>query len=292
MANTISRRAALGGGIAAATAAAAIAAGTDAANAQADANSSRKRFEGMGVVITGGTSGIGRAAAEAFAREGAMVAVCGRRENVGRETEAALRQMGANAVYIRADVRDPAQVQAFVDGAAERFGRVDIGFNNAGINWFKPLHEMTVEEWDEMAETNTRGVFLAMKYQIPHMLRAGGGRIVITASLHEVATRPGGAAYATGKRGLMGMCQAAAMDYGAQNIRVNVLSPGIIDTRLARERLKTEAQMKEAAGTVAGLKRIGTAAEMAEAALFLASDDCRYLTGSSLLADGGIMSSI
>jgi NAD(P)-dependent dehydrogenase (short-subunit alcohol dehydrogenase family) len=292
MSENISRRAAIGGGLAAATAIAAGAGAVAQETSAGAATQARRRFEGRAVVITGGTSGIGRATAEAFAREGAMVAVCGRRQDVGRETEAALRDLGAEAAYIRADVRDPAQVQAFVDGAAERFGRIDIGFNNAGINWFKPLHEMSVEEWDEMAETNTRGVFLAMKYQIPHMLRAGGGRIILTASLHEVATRPGGAAYATGKRGLMGMCQAAAMDYGAQNIRVNVLSPGMVDTRLFRDRLTSEADRERAAATVAGLKRVGTPAEMAGAVLFLASDECAYLTGTSLLADGGIMSSI
>lgn len=252
----------------------------------------RRRFEGQVVAITGATSGIGRAAAEAFVREGAKVGFCGRREALGREVEAALRAQGGEALYVRADVRDPAQVQRFVDGVAERFGRLDIGFNNAGINWFKPLNEISVEEWDEMAETNTRGVFLAMKHQIAHMLRAGGGRIVITSSLHEVATRPGGSAYAASKRSLLGICQAAAMDYGARNIRVNVLSPGIINTRLFTDRLKTPAEREAAAQSVHAMKRVGTIEDMAGAVLFLASEDCPYLTGSSLLADGGIMAGI
>jgi NAD(P)-dependent dehydrogenase (short-subunit alcohol dehydrogenase family) len=284
----LSRRAVVGGGLATVALAGTVACAT-AAPGSPDVP---RRFDGKGVVITGGTSGIGFAAARAFVREGAGVAICGRRVDVGRDAEATLRADGGEAHYIRADVRDPTQVEAFVDAAADRMGRIDIGFNNAGINWFKPLHEISVDEWDEMAETNTRGVFLAMKYQIPHMLRVGGGRIVITASLHEVGTRPGGAAYATAKRGLMGMCQAAAMDYGQQNIRVNVLSPGIVDTRLFRERNRTAADVATSAASVDGMKRIGTPEDMAGAVLFLASEECPYLTGTSLLADGGIMAGI
>lgn len=280
---------ALVGGALAATAAAAPAAAQTATQAAAP---NRRRFEGQVVAITGATSGIGRAAAEAFVREGAMVGFCGRREALGREVEAALNANGGQALYVRADVRDAAQVQRFVDGVAERFGRLDIGVNNAGINWFKPLHEISLEEWDEMQETNFRGVFSAMKYQIPHMLRAGGGKIVITSSLHELATRPGGAAYASSKRALMGLCQAAAMDYGTQGIRVNMVAPGIINTRLFTDRNATPQQQEAAAQTVDGLKRIGTPEDMAGVILFLASDDCPYLTGASLLADGGVMSGI
>jgi NAD(P)-dependent dehydrogenase (short-subunit alcohol dehydrogenase family) len=283
----LSRRGALGAGLAAVAAAA-----PGATAAQDRAGPARRRFEGKVVAITGATSGIGRAAAFAFAREGAKVGFCGRREALGREVEAQLRATGAEALYIRADVRDPAQVQAFVDGTAERFGRLDVGFNNAGINWFKALHETSVEEWNEMAETNTRGVFLAMKYQIPHLLRAGGGTLVITSSMHELATRPGGAAYGGSKRALMGLCQAAAMDYGPNNIRVNLVTPGIVNTRMFTDRLRTEAERRDAAAGVDALKRIGTPEEIAEAALFLASDDCPYLTGSSLLVDGGLMAGI
>lgn len=252
----------------------------------------RRRFEGKVVAITGATSGIGRAAAFAFAREGAKVGFCGRREALGRAVEAGLRANGAEALYIRADVREPDQAQRFVDGIAQRFGGLDVGFNNAGINWFKPLHEMSVADWVEMAETNTRGVFLAMKYQIPHLLRRGGGTIVITGSFHQEATRPGGSAYAASKRAAMGLCQAATLDYGTKGIRVNILEPGIVNTRLFTDRLTTKAERDAAAATVDGLKRVSSPEEQAEAALFLASNDCPYLTGTSLLVDGGSMAGI
>lgn len=255
----------------------------------------RKRFEGKVVLITGATSGIGRAAAVAFAAEGGKVAFCGRRENLGHQVEAEIKDRGGEAIYIRADVRDETSVKAFVDRAVDHYGRLDVAFNNAGITVEKLLHEYSSAEWDDVLTTNLRGVFLAMKYEMPYMLLNGGGNIVVTSSSNAIATTEKRSAYAASKRGLVGLVQSAALDYIGKGIRINALIPGTTDTELVRRVAHMEsvpdALWEEAANLWAHshvpLKRMATAQEIAAFALALASDDFPYMTGAQMVIDGG-----
>jgi NAD(P)-dependent dehydrogenase (short-subunit alcohol dehydrogenase family) len=288
MSDNIARRAVLGGAVGAAALAA-----TGMTTAAAAERGNRGRFHGKVVAVTGATSGIGRETALLFAAAGAKVGFCGRREEEGRQVEREIRRAGGDAVYIRADVRIPEQTQAFVDGVARRYGRLDIAFNNAGIHLGKPLHETTVEEWDDVHLTNTRGVFLAMKYEIPHLVRAGGGVIICTASSQAEHTRPGHSAYSASKRAVQGIVRAAALDYGAQGIRVLSVDPGTTDTRLVRPPGIPDdlwAQFKDAWGplNVHGLPRMAEAKEMATAVVALAATDFGYLSGTSVLIDGAM----
>jgi NAD(P)-dependent dehydrogenase (short-subunit alcohol dehydrogenase family) len=255
-----------------------------------------KRFEGKVVVITGATSGIGRAAAIAFAAEGGRVAFCGRREQLGKEVEREIRAVGGEATYIRADVLVEDDVKDFIDRAVNTYGRLDIAFNNAGITIEKPLHEYAVDDWDRVVNTNLRGVFLSMKYEVPHMLAGGGGSIVVMASSNAIATTERRSAYTASKRGLIGLVQSAAFDYAAKGVRVNALVPGTTDTPLVRRAAGME-NVPEAAWKVAasqwakshipGLGRMATAEEIAAFALVLASDNHPYMTGAALVIDGG-----
>lgn len=255
----------------------------------------RRRFENKVVVITGATSGIGRAAAMAFAAEGGKVGFCGRRENLGHEVAQEIRSKGGEATYVRADVRVEAEVKAFVDQIAARYGRLDVAFNNAGITLEKPLHEYSSQEWDDVTNTNLRGVFLAMKYEIPHMLAGGGGNIVVTSSSNAIATTEKRSAYTASKRGLVGLVQSAALDYVDKGIRINALIPGTTNTALVRRVAHMENipdAVWEAAASVwakshVPMKRMATAEEVAGFALALASEDFPYMTGAQMVIDGG-----
>lgn len=247
------------------------------------------RFDGKVVLITGATSGIGEAAARLFAAEGAKVAFCGRRVALGRKVESEIRAAGGTATYLRADVREPEQLRAFVDKSVERYGRLDIAFNNAGITRTGPLHELTLDTWTDVQDTNARGVFLSIKYEVPHLLRAGGGVIICTAS---ESRRPGGAAYTASKQAIQGIVYAAAMDYGAQGIRVNAISPGTTDTAFARPPGMPNAvwaTFVRAFGplNVSGLGRMATPQEIARSVLAMATDEFSYMAGSNVLVGGG-----
>ena len=257
----------------------------------------RRRFEKKVAVVTGGASGIGRAMVEALAREGANVAFCDRDAHAGADVEATLREAGLEVRFRAADLEDPEQIRRFTDGAVELYGGLDVAMNNAGINFFRTLHEIDVEDWDRMFRINTRAVFLGIKYQAPHLLARGGGAIVVTGSAIQEASRPGGAAYAASKRALMGIVQSAALDYGPRGVRVNLIAPGTTDTPMARQlgarasgdpEAWSRAQAQWAEANIPAARRLATAEEIAAAALMLAGDDCPFLNGAGLVVDGGM----
>jgi NAD(P)-dependent dehydrogenase (short-subunit alcohol dehydrogenase family) len=289
----INRRAMLG--LAASALAGSMAACSKSEVAASPIGTARQRFQSKVVLITGATSGIGRAAAEQFAAEGAKVAFCGRRENLGREVENGIRSRGGEATYIRADVRDESQVKTFVDKTVREYGCINVAFNNAGVTLEKPLHEYSSAEWDDVVHTNLRGVFLAMKYEIPYMLDNGGGNIIVTSSSNAIATTHKRSPYSASKRGLVGLVQSAALDYAEKRIRINALIPGTTDTALVRRDVGME-NVPEPVWKVASsrwahthvpLQRLATPEEIATFALALASDDFPFMTGSQMVIDGG-----
>ncbi|MFF5979330.1 SDR family NAD(P)-dependent oxidoreductase [Streptomyces olindensis] len=288
----MARRSLLSGAAALGVAGAALGGTAHATGAPTGSHAMDGRFQGKSVLITGGTSGIGRATAQAFAAAGARVGFCGRRAELGRQVEREIQDAGGEATYIRADVRVAAQVQSFVDRVASRYGGIDVAFNNAGIGSGKLPHEMSIEEWDDVQATNARGVFLAIKYEIPHMLRAGAGVIICTSSSAAEQARPNGAAYTASKRAVQGIVKAAALAYGPKGIRLNALLPGTTDTPFVRPPGIPDtdwAEYKRAFGplNIDGLQRMAESAEIARAVLGLASDDFPYMTGASVAVDGG-----
>jgi hypothetical protein len=256
----------------------------------------RQRFRDKVVLITGATSGIGAAAARMFAAEGARVGFCGRRIERGKEVESEIRANGGAAQYFQADVRVEQDVKTFVDGVVATFGGLDVCFNNAGITIEKTLHEYTLAEWEDVQSTNLRGNFLALKYQIPHLIARGGGVVVVTSSSNAIATNARRSAYTAAKRGLVGMVQSAAQDYADRNIRINTLIPGTTDTEFVR-RAAGMMDMPDAAweaaasmwakSNVAVAHRMARPEEIAAFALMLASDEFPYMNGAQMVLDGG-----
>jgi NAD(P)-dependent dehydrogenase (short-subunit alcohol dehydrogenase family) len=248
------------------------------------------RLENKIALITGGTSGIGEATAVILAKEGAKLTITGRDEDRGHTIAEKIMKDGGNAIFIRADVRDAVQCAQAVDGTIAAFRRLDVLFNNAGVFYPHTTVDCTEEEWDLQMDVNLKGTFLMSKAALPHMIGQRRGVIINNSSGWGIAGGDSAVAYCASKGGVVLLTKAMAIDHGGQGIRVNCICPGDVDTPMlpedARRRgLKWEDYL--AGCTNRPLGRIGTTEEIAKAALFLASDDSSFMTGATLVVDGG-----
>ena len=247
-----------------------------------------KEFEGKVALVTGGGSGIGRATAIAFAREGAQVVIGDRNVERGKETVRIIRDAGGTASFQRTDVLVASEIEALVDHAMTIFGRLDLAFNNAGIEGeVAPLADQTEANYDAVMDINVKGVWLSMKYEIPRMLERGGGAIVNASSVAGVIGFPGIGIYAASKHAVIGLTKTAALEYSAQGIRINAVNPGLIDTEMA-DRLAAGVKMKkDELAALHPIGRVGRVEEVAETVLWLCSRRASFVTGHSLIVDGG-----
>lgn len=244
------------------------------------------RLKGKVALITGGGSGIGRATCLLFAREGATVVVADYVAEGGHETVRQIKATGGEAAFVQADVSKSADVQNMIATAAKTYGRVDVLFNNAGIEGpSTKIANYKEDDWDRVIAIDLTSVYLGMKYVIPKMIEQGGGAIISTASVAGLVGFPGSGAYAAAKAGVVNMTRMVALEYADKNIRVNCICPGIIDTpmvdRVVGSRPKERVIKAEPIG------RLGKPEDIANAALFLASDESSFATGAPFIIDGG-----
>ncbi|MEK4566903.1 SDR family NAD(P)-dependent oxidoreductase [Alkalihalobacillus sp. FSL R5-0424] len=232
-------------------------------------------------VITGGASGIGAATAKLFVSEGAKVVLVDLNEEKGKAFEEELKSQNAEALFIKANITSEEEVANVFKQTVDTFGKVDVVFNNAGIGRVHPTETLDYAEWRNTVNVDLDGVFLVARESLREMLKQGGGTIVNTASMYGWVGSPGSAAYNAAKGGVVNLTRSLALEYADKNIRVNALCPGFIDTPIIPE------SDKQTLSQMTPMKRLGQAEEMAKAVLFLASDDSSYMTGNSLIVDGG-----
>ena len=248
-------------------------------------------FNGEVALVTGGSSGIGRATALAFAAEGARVVVASRRSDESTETVDLIRAAGGDAIFVRTDVSHAAEIEALVARAVDHYGALNFAFNNAGIEGdpFVPLARLSEASWDDVIDINLKGVFLSMKYELPHIVKSRGA-IVNMASVAGLRGGRLGVAYYASKHGVIGLTKAAALEYADQGVRINAVAPAVIQTPLAdRAGLTNDPAIAARVLAMHPLGRIGAPEEVASAVLWLCSKGASFTTGHALPVDGGYL---
>jgi len=249
------------------------------------------RLSGKVAIITGAGSGIGKASAELFAEEGARVLAVDWNREKGESTAAAIRREGGEAFYCDADVSRREDVERMVGTALEKYERLDVLFNNAAVQIMAKLVDTTEETWDRIQSVNLKGVFLGCKYAIPAMIRTGGGSIINMASVLGFVGDPDLAAYCAAKGGVISLTKVTALTYGTHGIRVNCICPGDVNTPMVAayfDNAPDPEQLRQEVYSKYALRRIASPAEVAQVAVFLASDASSFITGSTLVVDGGL----
>ncbi|OWK41834.1 3-oxoacyl-[acyl-carrier protein] reductase [Fimbriiglobus ruber] len=243
-------------------------------------------MSGKVALITGGTSGIGRATAVAFARKGVKVVVTGRREKEGEETVALVRKAGGEGIFLRGDVSREADVKGWVDQAVAKYGRLNFAFNNAGVELLGSVTEMAEADIRRLLDVNVLGVLLSLKHEIPAILKSGGGAVVNTSSIAGLVAMGGVSVYAATKHAVVGITKATALEYAKQGVRVNAVAPAAIETEML-DRFAGSDAAKQSFAAAHPIGRIGTPAEIADPVVWLCSDEAAFITGQTLAIDGG-----
>lgn len=246
-------------------------------------------FKNKVVLITGATSGIGKASALAFAESGASVVLSGRREAEGRAVAEEIKAAGGEAIFIRADMAKEADVEALIAGTLAAYGRLDVAFNNAGVELSGPIPEVNETDYRRVFDINVWGVLVSMKHEIPAMLKSGGGSIINTSSVAGHIGMAGASIYIASKHAVEGLTKTAALEVAAQGIRVNAVAPGAIVTdMLSRFTGGAESEVGKYLTSLHPIGRLGQAHEIAQPVLWLASEAASFVTGQSILVDGGL----
>jgi NAD(P)-dependent dehydrogenase (short-subunit alcohol dehydrogenase family) len=242
-------------------------------------------------IVTGGNSGIGRATAIALAREGAKVTVAGRRASEGEETVRLIKEAGSDAIFVKTDVAIENDVSSLVEKTVDTFVRLDYAVNNAGIGEkMTPLVEQTSEKFDQIMNTNVRGIRLSMKYEIPKMIKNGGGAIVNTSSGAGLVGFPQMSVYIASNHAVLGLTKSAALEYAKSGIRINAIAPGGVETDMLMQTVGDDHRFLETFRSMHPIGRIGRPEEIANAVVWLLSDRASFVLGHTLLVDGGIVS--